>query len=910
MKTILKTIKGLLVGFIIIIPGISGSMIAAALNIYEDIISALSNLVKNPIKAIKSIWEYILGMIIGLGLGVVFVATVYTKYPLQLTGLFIGLIIGGIPALIKQNKGQFNKWYHYLTIFISIAIMGSLLFIPIRPADDQGNSQIFLYALMGLLIAGPIVVPGISGAMVLTMLGFYNQTMNTIKNFLQNLFTLNFTMLFNDLGAVVFMGIGGIVGLVFFAKVIKFVLEKYPAVFNAIILGVLLVAPISIGVSLEKELVSTGSSINSLLNTGNIAVSIIFLIFGFLLSYRSSDMKEREVNSTEVLNIFRTTKFMLIDIFIIGVSYALTVLVFDVVGYSFDYPDLTASLLTLTLAKITLYYLLGLYKIIIKHLDYKNLLKIIIFVILSNLLIVGVLFLPDMPRFMYKSAYVFITAIEIAGFVTYRILVKILGNYKDKTTRSGFVVPTLIIGAGAAGEMALKEIDQNKQLNNYVVGFLDDDHKKLGRTIMDKPILGSISEVEKVINKYNVGEVVIAIAEYSKEDIAILTTKINTNTNVRVKRLVMIGEYIDSSETKIKDINVEDLLDRRLNNLELSGAEELLKGQTVLITGGGGSIGSEIARQIINYDVNKIIIFDFSENSTYDLQIELNNLKLKNPNLTSEIIPVVGSIYNFDRLDEIFNKYKPTIVFHAAAYKHVALMEGSSVEAIRTNVLGTKNVCELSNKYRINKLLIISGDKAIKPKSVMGFTKHYAELIGRYFNTFGNTKISIIRFGNIIGSRGSVVPILRNQIETGGPVTITDKQSNRYFMTKQEIVSLIIQSAVYTNGGETFVFDMGEPINIYKLAKRMISLAGLIPYQDIDIKIVGLRPGEKINEEPLINKKEKHYLETLNEKILIEQNDDYDFNSEEFEMLIARNLRFDNSHIKTILNYIKERYQM
>lgn len=905
MKTILKTIKGLLVGFIIIIPGISGSMIAAALNIYEEIISALSNLTKNPIKAIKSIWEYVLGMIIGLGLGVVFVATVYTKYPLQLTGLFIGLIIGGIPALIKQNKGQFNRWYHYLTIFISMALMTSLLFIPAKAADDQSNSQIFLYAIMGLLIAGPIVIPGISGAMVLTMFGFYNQTMGTINNFLKNLFTFNFNMLFNDLGAVFFMGIGGLVGLIFFAKVIKYVLEKYPKIFNAVILGVLLIAPISIIVSLDKE-----SSLKTLLNTGSISVSVIFLIFGFLLSYRSSDMKEREVNSTEVLNIFRTTKFMLVDVFIIGVSYALTVLVFNVIGYSFDYPDLTASLLTLTLAKITLYYFLGLYKIIIKYLDYKNLFKIIVLVIFSNLLIVGVLLLPNMPRFMYKSAYVFITALEIAGFITYRVIAKIFENYKDRTTKSGFVVPTLIIGAGTAGEMALKEIEQNKQLNNYVVGFLDDDHKKRGRTIMDKPILGSISEVEKVINKYNIGEVVIAIAEYSKDDIAALTSKININPHVRVKRLVMIGEYIDNNEPKIKDINVEDLLDRRMAELELSGIKELLDGKTVLITGGGGLIGSEISRKIIKYNVKKIITFDFSENSTYDLQIELNNLKIKNENIKTEIIPVVGSIYNYDRLDEIFKKYKPEIIFHAAAYKHVALMEGSSVEAIRTNVLGTKNVCELANKHKVEKLLIISGDKAINPKSVMGITKYYAELIGKYFNKFGNTKVSVIRFGNVLGSRGSVVPIFRNQIQNGGPITITDKQATRYFMTKEEVASLIVQSAVYTNGGETFVFDMGEPINIYNLAKRMITLSGLVPYQDIDIKVIGLRPGDKINEEQLINKKDKHYLKTPNNKIMIEEDENYNFESYEFELLIARNERFDNNHINKILKYINERYQL
>ncbi|HHT55950.1 MAG TPA: DUF368 domain-containing protein [Acholeplasma sp.] len=910
MRTILKTIKGLLVGFIIIIPGISGSMIAAALNIYEDIISALSNLTKNPIKALKSIWEYILGMIIGLGLGVVFVATVYTKYPLQLTGLFIGLIIGGIPALIKQNKGQFKKWYHYLTIIISMAVMASLLFIPRQSADDQGNGQIFLYAIMGLLIAGPIVIPGISGAMVLTMVGFYNKTMNTIKNFLKNLFTFNFSMLFDDLGAVLFMGIGGIVGLVIFAKVIKYILEKYPKVFNAIILGVLLIAPISIVVSLDKELISTGSSIRNIINTGNISVSSIFLVFGFLLSYRSSNMKEREVNSTEVLNIFRTTKFMLIDVFIIGLSYALTVLVFDVVGYSFDYPDLTASFLTLTLAKITLYYFLGLYKIIIKHLDYKNLLKIIVLVILSNILIVGFLLLPNMPLFMYKSAYVFITAIEIAGFITYRVIAKMYEQYKDRTTKSGFVIPTLIIGAGSAGEMALKEIDQNKQLNNFVVGFLDDDHKKRGRTIMNKPVLGTVDEVEHIINKYNIGEVVIAIAEYSKEDITTLTSKININPHVRVKRLVMIGEYIDNNQPKIKDINVEDLLNRTSNKMDLLEVKDLLKEQVVLITGGGGSIGSEIARRIINFEVKKIIIFDFSENSTYDLQIELNNMIMKNPDIKTEIIPVVGSVYNYERLDEIFNKYQPTVIFHAAAYKHVALMEGSSVEAIRTNVLGTKNVCELANKHKVNRVVIISGDKAINPKSVVGFTKKYAELIGRYFNKIGNTKVSIIRFGNIIGARGSVVPIFQKQIENGGPVTITDKKTTRYFMTKQEIVSLILETLIYSNGGETFIFDMGEPVNIYNLAKRMITLSGLIPYQDIDIKIIGLRPGEKLHEEKLINKKEKQYINTPNQKIIIENNNDYNFESEEFGLLIARNQRFNNEHINKILEYIKERYKV
>lgn len=543
MKNIIKMIKGMIVGFIIIIPGVSGSMIAAALNIYEDLISALSNITKKPVKSVLSVWQYIIGIIIGVGLGVVFVATIYTKFPIQLTALFIGLIIGGIPKLIKENKKDFNRWYHMFTIVITILLVGSLLFVPTSRNNVNTNGKTLVYLATGLLLAGPIIIPGISGAMVLSMIGLYNQTMTTISNFFKNLVTFQFQNLLNGIGPIIFIGIGAALGLVIFAKIIKYILEKYPVIFNAVILGVLLVAPLSIIVSLNKELSLDQTSLMQLLNTGNLLVGIVFLIFGFLLSYQTSDLKEKQVKSAEVVNVLRTTKYMFIDAFIIASAYALTMLVFYLMGSNFDFTEIVSSVLTIILAKITLYYFLGLYRIIIKHLNFSNLVKIIVLILATNVIVVLLLILPGLPTFMYKSAYIFITAIEIALLITYRIVLKYRYDYIAERNKTNKSIPSLIIGAGEAGEMALIEINRNVNYSNYIVGFLDDDIKKLGRTILEKPILGAISEINYFVDKFDIKEVFIAIADYNFNEFLK-----HINPEVRLRSLIM-----ESKEIKIKD---------------------------------------------------------------------------------------------------------------------------------------------------------------------------------------------------------------------------------------------------------------------------------------------------------------------------------------------------------------------
>lgn len=543
MKNIIKMIKGMIVGFIIIIPGVSGSMIAAALNIYEDLISALSNITKKPVKSVLSVWQYIIGIIIGVGLGVVFVVTIYTKFPIQLTALFIGLIIGGIPKLIKENKKDFNRWYHMFTIVITILLVGSLLFVPTSINNVNTNGKTLVYLATGLLLAGPIIIPGISGAMVLSMIGLYNQTMTTISNFFKNLVTFQFQNLLNGIGPIIFIGIGAALGLVIFAKIIKYILEKYPVIFNAVILGVLLVAPLSIIVSLDKELSLDQTSLMQLLNTGNLLVGIVFLIFGFLLSYQTSDLKEKQVKSAEVVNVLRTTKYMFIDAFIIASAYALTMLVFYLMGSNFDFTEIVSSVLTIILAKITLYYFLGLYRIIIKHLNFSNLVKIIVLILATNVIVVLLLILPGLPTFMYKSAYIFITAIEIALLITYRIVLKYRYDYIAERNKTNKSIPSLIIGAGEAGEMALIEINRNVNYSNYIVGFLDDDIKKLGRTILEKPILGAISEINYFVDKFDIKEVFIAIADYNFNEFLK-----HINPEVRLRSLIM-----ESKEIKIKD---------------------------------------------------------------------------------------------------------------------------------------------------------------------------------------------------------------------------------------------------------------------------------------------------------------------------------------------------------------------
>lgn len=606
----------------------------------------------------------------------------------------------------------------------------------------------------------------------------------------------------------------------------------------------------------------------------------------------------------------QTLLFVLIDTIIIILSYLFSVLVVRVIGGDSDFPILLQSLIVITILKIAMNFAFGIYNIMISHIDFGNVLRIFLVILLTNIMLVLLLLLPGIPKFMHKSVYLFITTFEIIGVAGYRVAIRVFLAYEKNREKSlNNTKKTIILGAGSQAEMALLEINSNRDLNNYVVGFLDDDPLKLGKTLANRPVLGNLNQLDEIIEKYEIDEVILAIKDFSKDKLNKILEYINNNRiNITFKQTSVINDYRKNQKLSIESIKIEDLLERNVVKLNNNQIYDLITDQVVLVTGGGGSIGSELCRQIFELGPKELIIFDIYENNAYEIQMELERIKYKNRTIKTELKVLIGSVYNEKRLEEVFEEYKPSIVFHAAAYKHVPLMEDSAREAVRTNVIGTNNVAKLSVKYKVKKVVLVSSDKAVRPTNVMGATKRYAELIISYYNKLSSTKFSSVRFGNVLGSNGSVIPLFKKQIEDGGPITLTHKDITRYFMTIPEAVGLILQSAAYANGGEIFILDMGEPVKIYDLAYKMIMLAGLIPEKDINIDVVGLRPGEKLYEELLIDLKNNNFTETSNSRIFIEvQNDNFDCNMQ-IEHISSIFENISNEEVKNELSKVVKGY--
>lgn len=565
--------------------------------------------------------------------------------------------------------------------------------------------------------------------------------------------------------------------------------------------------------------------------------------------------------------------FMVIDAFLIVVSYVAVISMPFVSLKDLDMKLLAIALPIVVVFKLLIMYIGGIYRMISKYAGFEDIMRIIIVSIVSNVMIVLYIAISG-QMFIYKSSFLFITTIEVIFLSIPRMIYRFRQYFKNNV----FLNPnmgrrTLIIGAGSAGELVLREIYRNKDLTNHVVGFVDDNLVKIGNRLNGIIILGPIGQISEFIENYNVEEVILAISNYSIEKLNWLVEQTSSH-NVKLRKLHSYSE-IDKNQPKIVNVNVEDLLNREVIELDNDGIADFIKGETVLVTGGGGSIGSELCRQIAEFKPKELIIFDIYENNAYEIQQELLR-KFNKENRAHELklIVRIGSVYNKKRLESIFQEFKPTVVFHAAAYKHVPLMEDSAVEAVRTNVLGTFNTASLSNQYDVKKFVLVSSDKAVRSTNIMGATKRFAELIIQNENGNGVTKFSAVRFGNVLGSNGSVIPLFKKQIEDGGPVTVTHPDINRFFMTIPEAVGLILQSAVYAKGGEIFILDMGEPVKIKDLAEKMISLAGYVPNKDIEIVYSGLRPGEKLYEELLVDKEKSEHNETENKKIFIEKQRD------------------------------------
>ncbi len=440
-----------------------------------------------------------------------------------------------------------------------------------------------------------------------------------------------------------------------------------------------------------------------------------------------------------------------------------------------------------------------------------------------------------------------------------RVLYKLLhGRRKGNGKR------VLIIGAGRLAIMLLRDFSENERLNYDVVGLIDDDFSKINRNIYDTEVLGNRNDIKRICKERRVEEIIFAIYTIpSAERTKILD--ICSETGCKVRILPGVEESLGRGKThhrRIRDIEIEDLLERdpiKLNN-ELISSD--ICGKTILVTGGGGSIGSELCRQIMKYKPSKLVILDIYENTTYELQNELEEKYS-----SSQIDVLIASVRDKERLNDVFRQYNPEIVFHAAAHKHVPLMEFSPSEAIKNNVFGTYNVAKCAIEFGVKRFVMISTDKAVNPTNVMGATKRLCEMIIQTFSKLGETEFVAVRFGNVLGSNGSVIPRFKKQIEEGGPLTVTHPEITRFFMTIPEAAQLVLQAAAYAKGGEIFVLDMGQPVKIYDLARKLISLSGYKPDEDIEIMFTGLRPGEKLYEELLMN--EEGLTKTAHSKIFV-----------------------------------------
>ncbi len=474
--------------------------------------------------------------------------------------------------------------------------------------------------------------------------------------------------------------------------------------------------------------------------------------------------------------------------------------------------------------------------------------------------------------------YVFF-AIHTLVCITGTILLRVMGkNVVTRLTEAGRAENyqrTLIVGAGRAAHLILTDIEnakkdpENPSRNILPICLVDDDRNKYNQRILGVPVRGSTEDIPELCKKLEISMIVFAIPSCSEEERKRILA-LCSQTQCKIKMLPYLSQILfdDNSSpqllSQVKDICIEDLLGRDPITFDRKVVKDFIKGKIVMVTGGGGSIGSELVRQISDYNPRQIIILDIYENNAYDIQQEL----LLEHEEDLDVVTLIASVRDYQKMEQIFEKYKPQVVFHAAAHKHVPLMETSPEEAVKNNIFGTYNVATLAEKFEVEKFIMISTDKAVNPTNVMGATKRCCEMIVQYKSQH-STKTDFVttRFGNVLGSNGSVIPLFRRQIENGKPVTVTHPDIIRYFMTIPEAVSLVLQAGAMAQGGEIFVLDMGDPVKITTLAENLIRMYGKVPYKDVEIKFTGLRPGEKLFEELLMN--EEGLKSTENKKIFI-----------------------------------------
>lgn len=557
----------------------------------------------------------------------------------------------------------------------------------------------------------------------------------------------------------------------------------------------------------------------------------------------------------------------LLDIFFIAAAFSLAFLL----RFDFTLPPVETAfffkhlLLVLTI-KPVVFLFSKLYRSIWRYASLQDAVEIIKTVTIASTAVFAVILFSRQYEHFSRSVFLMdwillVTAISASRLIwrTYRetFLIPRMERNRDTTSR------TLIVGAGQAGSMLLKEIRGMAGSPYQPVGFVDDDPGKQGRSLNGVPVLGATAELSSLILQHRVAKVIIAIPSAPRTVIRELVRSCET-AHVKFKTLPGLGQILQGkvSVSQIKDVEIEDLLGRDPVALDELAIASYLSDKRVLVSGAGGSIGSEICRQIAGYHPQKLIILDNGETPLYEIERELT---ARFPDL--QIIPVIANVRNKKRIEALFERFQPEVVFHAAAYKHVPMMEYNPLEAVANNVGGTRVLADAADHFGVQNFVMVSTDKAVNPTNVMGATKRAAEIYVQALSARSRTKFTTVRFGNVLGSNGSVIPLFKEQIAKGGPVTVTDPAVIRYFMTIPEASQLVLQAGCLGNSGEIFVLDMGEPVKIVELAEELIRLSGLIPHEDINIVFTGLRPGEKLFEELLIDG--EGIQPTMHEKIRV-----------------------------------------
>ncbi|MBO0323555.1 polysaccharide biosynthesis protein [Muricauda sp. CAU 1633] len=593
-----------------------------------------------------------------------------------------------------------------------------------------------------------------------------------------------------------------------------------------------------------------------------------------------------------------------IDTLVIAFSFVLSYIIRFNLSFDFDVSKLLVQLPVVMFMAAAAFVVTGSHKGFVRHTGIKDIYNIFNAICLSSILIIFIIILNR--QFEYVDGFtiplsiiIIHSLISFVGLTASRYIFKAM--YHNMVAKFKVFKNVFIYGAGESGIITCNALSNHTATNSKVVGFIDDDKKKAGKRINGLPVHSRSDLTEYLIDKYNITEIIVAIHKIDNIKLRRLVEGL-VDLPVQVKIVPPVQDWINGEfkVSQIKNVQIEDLLNRVPISIRKSKVSEELKGKTIMVTGGAGSIGSEIARQIANYDYSSLVIIDQAESALYDLQQELKQAGHHN------FIPIVADIRDKNRMNHFFEEHKPDILFHAAAYKHVPLMEYNAYEAIKINVGGTKIIADLSISHNVEKFVFVSTDKAVNPTNVMGATKRIAEMYISCKQQEQKTKFITTRFGNVLGSNGSVIPLFKKQIEKGGPLTVTHKDITRYFMTIPEASQLVLEAGAMGKGGEIFIFDMGESVKIFDLAKNMIKLSGLKYPEDIDIKITGLRPGEKLYEELLANG--ENTLPTYNKKIMISKVRDlnYEFVRSKIDELFVSNMFFNGSIVQIMKEIVPE----